>query len=80
MTSSTRYSPRFVSASRICAKFLLLALPLCVPTLIFGAGAVEAHAAGLSAAPQLSILGALLAITVFFAPWAATVALRIAIE
>ena len=62
------------------ALLALLVLPLFIPALIFGAGAVEAHAAGLSAAPQLSILGALLAITVFFAPWAATVALRIAIE
>ena len=62
------------------ALLALLVLPLFIPALIFGAGAVEAHAAGLSAAPQLSILGALLAITVFFAPWAATVALRIALE
>ena len=62
------------------ALLALLVLPLFIPTLIFGAGAVEAHAAGLGAGPQLSILGALLAITVFFAPWAATVALRIAIE
>ncbi len=62
------------------ALLALLVLPLFIPTLIFGAGAVEAHAAGLGAGPQLSILGALLALTVFFAPWAATVALRIAIE
>ena len=62
------------------ALLALLVLPLFIPTLIFGAGAVEAHAAGLGVGPQLSILGALLAITVFFAPWAATVALRIAIE
>ncbi|MDP3822046.1 MAG: heme exporter protein CcmB [Burkholderiales bacterium] len=62
------------------ALLALLVLPLYIPTLIFGAGAVEAHAAGLSAGPYLSILGALLVITVFFAPWAATVALRIALE
>lgn len=62
------------------ALLALLVLPLYIPTLIFGAGAVEAHAAGLGAGPYLSILGALLAITVFFAPWAATVALRIALE
>ncbi len=58
----------------------LLVLPLYIPTLIFGAGAVESHVAGLGAGPQLSILGALLAVTVFFAPWAATAALRIAME
>ncbi|MEQ1682018.1 MAG: heme exporter protein CcmB [Burkholderiaceae bacterium] len=62
------------------ALLALLVLPLYIPTLIFGAGAVEAYSAGLGAGPQLSILGALLAITLFFAPWAATVALRIAIE
>ena len=58
----------------------LLVLPLYIPTLIFGAGAVEAQAAGLGAGAQLAILGALLAIAVFFAPWAATAALRIAME
>lgn len=58
----------------------LLVLPLYIPTLIFGAGAVESHGAGLGAGPQLSILGALLAMAVFFAPWAATAALRIAME
>lgn len=62
------------------ALLALLVLPLYIPTLIFGAGAVEAHSAGLSAGPYLSILGALLVITVFFAPWAATVALRIALD
>jgi heme exporter protein B len=58
----------------------LLVLPLYVPTLIFGAGAVEAQSAGLGSSAQLSILGALLALAVFFAPWATTAALRIAIE
>jgi len=58
----------------------LLVLPLYVPTLIFGAGAVEATSAGLGSTAQLSILGALLAVAVFFAPWATTAALRIAIE
>ncbi|KQU65929.1 MULTISPECIES: heme exporter protein CcmB [unclassified Rhizobacter] len=58
----------------------LLVLPLYVPTLIFGAGAVEAQSAGLGSSAQLSILGALLALAVFFAPWAATAALRISLE
>jgi heme exporter protein B len=58
----------------------LLVLPLYIPTLIFGAAAVESHAAGLGAGPQLSILGALLALAVFFAPWAATASLRIALD
>ena len=58
----------------------LLVLPLYVPTLIFGAGAVEAHISGLGADGHLSLLAALLALAVFFAPWAATAALRIALE
>ena len=58
----------------------LLVLPLYVPALIFGAGAVEAHVSGLGAGGHLSLLAALLALAVFFAPWAATAALRIALE
>ena len=58
----------------------LLVLPLFIPALVFGAGAVEAHAAGLGVQGHLSILGAMLALAVFFAPWATTAALRIALE
>jgi len=58
----------------------LLVLPLYVPALIFGAGAVESHISGLGAGGHLSLLGAILALAVFFAPWAATAALKIALE
>ena len=58
----------------------LLVLPLYVPVLIFGAGAVESHISGLGAGGHLSLLAALLALSVFFAPWAATAALRITLE
>lgn len=58
----------------------LLVLPLYVPTLIFGAGAVDAHVSGLGAGGHLSLLAALLVLAVFFAPWATTAALRIALE
>jgi len=58
----------------------LIVLPLYVPVLVFGAGAVESHAAGLGAAAHLSLLGALLALGLFFGTWAATLALRIALE
>ena len=58
----------------------LLVLPLYVPTLIFGAGAVHAHTSGTGAGGHLSLLGALLALALFFAPWATTAALRIALE
>ena len=58
----------------------LLTLPLYVPALIFGAGAVEADISGMGAAGHLSLLGGLLALAVFFAPWATTGALKIALE
>ena len=58
----------------------LLVLPLYIPTLIFGAGAVQAHASGQGATGHLSLLGALLVLALFFAPWATTAALRIALE
>ena len=62
------------------ALLSLLVLPLYVPVLIFGAGAVEASVTGLGAAAHLSLLGALLLIALVFAPWATAVALRIAVE
>jgi len=58
----------------------LLVLPLYVPVLIFGAGAVEAAAAGTGAGANLSLLGAFLAVSLFFAPWATATALRISLE
>jgi heme exporter protein B len=58
----------------------LLVLPLYVPVLIFGAGAVEADAAGLGAGGHLSVLAALLVLAVFFVPLATAAALRIALE
>lgn len=58
----------------------LLILPLYIPALIFGAGAVEADLAGLGIEGHLSLLGALLLACTVFAPWVTTVALRIALE
>jgi heme exporter protein B len=58
----------------------LLVLPLYVPALIFGAGAVQAQVGGLDVGGHLSLLAALLALATFFAPWATTAALRIALE
>ena len=58
----------------------LLILPLYIPVLIFGAGAVEADAAGLGASGHLSLLAALLVLSAFFAPLATTAALRISLE
>ena len=58
----------------------LLVLPLFIPALIFGAGAVEAHISDLGAGGHLSLLAAMLTLALFFAPWATTAALRIALE
>ena len=58
----------------------LLVLPLYIPVLIFGAGAVEAAASGLGAGAHLSLLGAFLVAALFFAPWATSLALRISAE
>ncbi|MGE5095096.1 MAG: heme exporter protein CcmB [Betaproteobacteria bacterium] len=58
----------------------LLALPLFVPVLIFGAGAAEAQATGLSAAPHFSILGAALILAAMGLPFAVCTAVRIALD
>jgi len=58
----------------------LLVLPLYVPVLIFGAGAVTATVTGAGAVGHLSLLGAMLMIALVFAPWASAVALRISLE
>jgi heme exporter protein B len=58
----------------------LLVLPLYIPVLIFGAGAVDATVTGMGAEAHLSILGALAIGGVFFAPWATAAALRISLE
>ena len=58
----------------------LLVLPLQVPVLVFGAGAVDAVQAGLSAGANLSLLGAGLALAVVAAPFAAASAVRIALD
>jgi heme exporter protein B len=58
----------------------LLVLPLYIPVLIFGAGAVEASVTGLGSQAHLSLLGAFLAPAAVFAPWAAGWALKISLE
>ena len=58
----------------------LLILPLYVPVLILGAGAVEMAGAGLSPSGQLLLLGAMLIVAAAFAPWATAAALRISLE
>jgi heme exporter protein B len=58
----------------------LLILPLYVPVLIFGAGAVDAARAGLGAAANLSLLAAGFCIALVGAPFAAAAAVRIALD
>lgn len=59
---------------------VLLVLPLAVPVLVFGAGAVVAVSAGLSPEGHLSLLGALLLLTLLGAPWATAAAIKIALD
>jgi heme exporter protein B len=58
----------------------LLILPLYIPVLIFGAGAVYANSVGLDNSGHFSLLGALLILALAFVPWVSASALKIAIE
>lgn len=58
----------------------LIVLPLYVPVLIFGTGAVMRVETGLSPAADLLFLGACLAAAMPLAPWACAAALRISAE
>lgn len=58
----------------------LLVLPLYIPVLIFGAGAVDATLSGTGAQAHLSLLAALALAGVFFSPWPSAAALRLALE
>lgn len=58
----------------------LLILPLYIPVLIFGAGAIDAAINGLTPRPHLLLLAGILAATLPLAPWASAAALRQAVE
>ncbi|MCG8428899.1 MAG: heme exporter protein CcmB [Chromatiales bacterium] len=58
----------------------LLVLPLCIPVLIFGAGAVEASVSGLGEAGHLYMLSAIVVMALFLAPLATSAALRVSAE
>jgi heme exporter protein B len=62
------------------ALISLLVLPLYIPVLIFGAGAVGAEASGIGASSHLLLLGGGLAVALVLTPWATSAALRIALE
>jgi heme exporter protein B len=69
-----------VGSRRSQALTALLVLPLQIPTLIFGVGAVEAVTVGVGGTVPFLILGALLLGTVALAPFATAAALRLALE
>ena len=58
----------------------LLVLPLYIPILIFGVGAVDAAVLARSPEPHLMILGAILLVALALAPWATAAAVRQAVE
>ena len=58
----------------------LLILPLYIPVLIFGSGAVEAARTGLGVEAHFSLLGAFLAASMLLAPIGAAAALRISLD
>ena len=68
-----------LGARRGGALLALLALPLCVPTLIFGAGAIETMAPiswAKNFTTHLAILAALALVALATTPWAMAAALR----
>lgn len=58
----------------------LLVLPLYVPALIFGTGAVGGVLDGTGAEAHLSLLGAFLLVSGLVAPWIAAASLRVSLE
>lgn len=58
----------------------LLILPLYVPALIFGTGAVDSVMAGTNPEVQLSLLGAFLLTSLTVSPWIAAASLRVSLE
>ncbi len=58
----------------------LLVLPLVVPVLIFGAGAIDAAIGGFPVRPQLMVLGGMLLAALALCPWAAAAGVRQALE
>ena len=65
-----------LGARRGGALLALLALPLCIPTLIFGASAVETSVMGEGFGVHLAILAALALVALATLPWAMAAALR----
>lgn len=58
----------------------LLILPLYVPALIFGAGAVDGALSGTGSEAHLSLLGAFLVLSLLLSPWVSAIALKVSVE
>lgn len=58
----------------------LLVLPLYIPVLIFGAGAVGAQSSGLGSSAHLQLLAGVLLAAIVLAPWATGAALRVSLD
>jgi heme exporter protein B len=69
-----------LGARRGAALLPLLVLPLLLPVLIFGVGAIEGAVTGLGARPNLLILAACLALALPLAPLAIAAGLRQSVE
>jgi heme exporter protein B len=69
-----------LGARRGGALLALLVLPLAVPVLIFGVGAVEATRGGDGVLAHFALLGAFLAGALAVTPWAMAASLRQAME
>ena len=69
-----------VSLKKSGVLLSLLILPLFVPVLIFGSGAVHASLAGLDASPHLLLLSAFSLFSMVICPLAASAALRISVN
>jgi len=62
------------------ALLALLVLPLYVPLLVFGVGAVDSYSAGMGVEGHLSVLAAELLVAIVGAPFATAAALRMAMD
>ena len=69
-----------VSLKRGGLLLTLIVLPLYVPILILGAGAVTAVIDGVDPAAQIAWLAAILALMLTFTPFASALALRVGLE
>jgi heme exporter protein B len=69
-----------VSVRRGGVLMSLLVLPLYIPTLIFGVGAVDAITLANDPVPHLMLLGAVSLVSLVIAPFASAAALKLALE